>query len=228
MDDDLDQIKILQHNVLHWRERKFGLTHYYKTIDPEIILINSHGMKNNEPLKIHGYTIHKRNQSDSPTDGTAMAIKSNLKFRIIDDFTSDILAAEITTSTGKIIVATLYQPPARDYLPVPDFISLFRRHLPVYMITDLNANHPFLGYRSTNVKGRQLFHLTNNGTLKHIGPQFPTFISHNAATTPDIILTNSRTYHNTHITQGALTASDHLPIILTISAKPILTPPHLD
>lgn len=147
-----DTIKVLQHNVLHWRTRKFDLTNTYKHLDPDIILINSHGLKNSEPFKIHGYITHKKNSSNTHTDGTAIAIKQELKYRIIDFF-ADILAAEIKTSTGKIMIATLYQPPSRDYIPIPDFVSLFRRHIPVYMVTDLIANHPFLGYRTSNVKG---------------------------------------------------------------------------
>ena len=92
------------------------------------------------------------------------------------------------------------------------------------MITDLNANHPILGYRSTNTKGRQIHHLLTNNTLQHIGPHFPTYIAHNAATTPDIILTNNKTYHNMHIAQGPLTTSDHIPIVMTLATKPIQIP----
>ena len=175
-------------------------------------------------MKIHGYTVHRRNTTNTYTDGTAIAVKHSIHHKLIDDFISDTLAVEIETTTGKIVIATLYQPPARNYLPIPDFIHLFRRNSPVYMIADLNANHPTLGYRQTNTKGRQLHHLIHNRTLQHIGPDFPTYISHRSATTPDIILTNFRTYHNTHIEQGPLTTSDHIPIIFTISTTPIQAP----
>ena len=200
------------------------MIHAYKQLNADIILINSHGTPNNEPMKIHGYAVHRRNTTNSNTDGTAIAVKNTIQHRLIDDFISDTLAVQLETTTGKIILATLYQPPARNYIPTPDFIHLFRGNTPVYMIADLNANHPTLGYRHTNTKGRQLHHLIHNRTLQHIGPHFPTFISHRSATTPDIILTNYRTYHNTHIEQGPLTTSDHIPIIFTISTKPIQTP----
>ena len=175
-------------------------------------------------MKIHGYTVHRRNTTNTNSDGTAIAVKHNIQHKLIDDFISDTLAVEIETHTGKVVIATLYQPPARNYLPIPDLLHLFRRNCPVYMIADLNANHPTLGYRHTNTKGRQLHHLIHNRTLQHIGPDFPTFINYRSATTPDIILTNFRTYHNTHIEQGPLTTSDHIPIIFTISTKPIQTP----
>ena len=89
------------------------------------------------------------------------------------------------------------------------------------MIADLNANHTTLGYRQNNIKGKQINELIQRRIINHIGPNFPTFYAHNSATTPDIILTNYYTYHNTNITQGPITDSDHIPIILTISASPI-------
>lgn len=129
---------------------------------------------------------------------------------------------EIETSTGIIFIATLYQPPTRSYVPIPDFLRIFRRNTPTYMITDVNANHPVLGYRNFNTKGRQINKLIQDKIINHIGPHFPTYIARKTSTTPDIILTNMHTYHNIHIEQGPLTTSDHLPIICTLSIHPIL------
>ena len=168
--------------------------------------------------------MHQKNTIKSPYDGTAIAIRKNLHYKIMDDFLSDTLAVEIETSTGKIVIATLYQPPSRDFLPMPDFYTLFRRNTPVYMIADLNANHPNFGYRNTNTKGRQPNRLIQNRTIQHLGPHFPTFYTNTRGTNPDIIISNHRTYHNYNISQGPLTTSDHLPIIFTLSASPILTP----
>ncbi len=92
------------------------------------------------------------------------------------------------------------------------------------MLADLNANHPTLGYTHSNTKGRQLNTLIQNRLIQHIGPEFPTYYTHRRGTTPDIILTNHRTYHNTHTISGPLTTSDHIPIIFTISTATILIP----
>lgn len=64
--------------------------------------------------------------------------------------------------------------------------------------------------------------LITNRTLLHLGPHFNTFISHNATSTPDIILSNTHTYHNLHATQGPITTSDHIPIIVKIATTPIV------
>ncbi len=43
-------------------------------------------------------------------------IKRNIRYKIMDDFISDLLAIEIQTTTGNIIISTLYQPLARQYI----------------------------------------------------------------------------------------------------------------
>ena len=222
----INSIKIIQHNVLQWNNRRISLANTYRTLDLDIILINSHCLPDENNMKIFGYHLHKKNTLNSQSDGTAIAVRRNITYKLIDDFISDLLAIEITTSTGKIMIATLYQPPARNFLPIPDFTKLFRRNCPVYMLADLNANHPTLGYTHTNTKGRQINTLVQNRLIQHIGPDFPTFYTHRRGTTPDIVLTNYRTYHNTNFEPGPLTTSDHIPIIFTISTTPILIPVH--
>ena len=225
----MNSLKINHHNVLKWRSRRHELSNLYRQAEADIILINSHSVKSDESLKIPGYKTHIKNTTNTATDGTAILIKTSIPHKILDDYISDLLAVEITTTSGKIIIGTLYQPPARPY-PIPDFTKLFRQRTLVYLIADLNANHPRLGYRSTNTKGRQLHRFIQHRTLQHIGPDFPTYFVHNTATTPDIILTNFRTHHNTLISQDPLTTSDHIPIQLTISTSPILiaAPPRLN
>lgn len=175
-----------------------------------------YGVKSDESLKIPGYKTHSKNTTNTAHDGTAILIKTNIPHKILNDYISDLLAVEITNTSGRITIATLYQPPTRPYIPIPDFTKLFRNCNLVYLIADLNASHPTLGYRTTNTKGTQLHRLIQHKTLQHFGPDFPTYLAHNTATTPDIILTNHTTHHNTLIAQGPLTTSDHIPIQVTI------------
>ncbi len=62
-------------------------------------------------MKIPYYNIFKKNTINNPADGTAIAVKRNIKYKIMDDFISDQIAIETETTTGNIILATLYQPP---------------------------------------------------------------------------------------------------------------------
>jgi len=131
---------------------------------------------------------------------------------------------EINTPHGPIIIATIYLPPRRPYIPDQDIFQLLRHRKPTYILGDWNAQHPTFGYNQTNAVGRGLVSRILEGTLIHIGPHFPTFINNRSATTPDIALTNRHAHLNIHLTQGEITTSDHLPIIATLSTNPIMVP----
>ncbi len=61
------------------------------------------------------------------------------------------------------------------------------------------------------------------GILLHVGPNFPTFTRHGAATTPDKILSNKHHYLNTMCEPGNITTSDHIPVIFKLSTTPFIT-----
>ena len=94
--------------------------------DPDILLLNSHGLKTCEELKIPGYKIYKINYSENIYDGSAIGIKYNIKHKLFDDFDTDFLCVEIDTSLGPIQIATTYLPPRRPYLPYTDMHRLLR------------------------------------------------------------------------------------------------------
>ena len=66
--------------------------------------------------------------------------------------------------------------------------------------------------------------MTNNDTIRHLGPNFPTLTRHNSSTSPDTVWSNNRTFHNIHLKPGPFTSSDHIPIIATITCNPIQIP----
>ena len=220
----MDNVKILQHNVAHWAPYRHILTNTYMTINPHIILINSHGLKTEENIKIQGYTSHKINSSNELHDGCAILVKDNIKHRIKDNYMTDILQITIETHTGPINIATTYLPPRRPYLPIPDFHQLASNNEPTYIIADFNAKHHILGDHYCNTVGNGLKLFIDNNKLQHLGPNFPTYYSHNAQTTPDIVFANKNTYHNHTIEAGPVTPSDHIPIILNITTQTIKIP----
>lgn len=65
----------MQHNILNWRTNKNSLLTNYLKVALEIILINSHGLKFNEPMKISGYKTLKINYNDRKDDCSAVAVK---------------------------------------------------------------------------------------------------------------------------------------------------------
>lgn len=220
----MTRLRVIQHNVLSWDRRKYDLSNTYRQYDPDIILINSHGLRDHSLIKIPGFKTHQRNLTGELMDGVAIAIKTNLRYKIMDDFISETLAIETDTSDGPIIIATTYLPPRRPYMPHPDIRLLLRRQSPVFIVGDFNARHPQLGHCSANQIGRDLIDYLRHQTAKLLGPHFPTYYGPNFTSTPDLVLTN-HTNHLCHaLAPGPLTSSDHIPIIMDISTSPILTP----
>ena len=215
-------LTILQHNVQNWHANKFSLSNIYKEIDPDVILINAHGIKTGETISIHNYNIYKKNSLNEAHAGAAIAIKRTLSYRINESFYTDLLAVQINTQLGPIEIATSYIPPRTGYLHYPDYHSLFKSTNPVYFLGDINARHPGLGNNSENIVGKQIMTLIGRNHITHEGPYFPTFINYRSKTSPDIILTNKKVYHNIIAIPGSITPSDHTPIICKISTSPIM------
>ena len=220
----MNKILIIQHNVLHWPTNKHSLIPYYLQENPDIILINSHGLKSDQSLKIPGYKTYKINTSEALADGSAIAIKYNITHKLFDDFDFDVLALEIQTSLGPIILATTYLPPRRPYIPLTDFYRLLNNNIPTYILGDFNGRHRYFGNNNENTVGKSLFELINRGRMLHIGPHFPTYISHRTSTNSDKIFANKHHYLNTNIETGEITSSDHIPIKFTLATKPYIVP----
>lgn len=175
------------------------MIHSYSDFNPHIILVNSHGLKSNESLKIPGYHVHKVNSSNDVNDGSAIAIKRNMEYKLDDSFDTDFLSVEIDTSLGKIVISTTYLPPRRAFLPFTDLHKLLSNSKPTSILGDFNARHRTLGNSNNNVVGQSLHRLISQGRLVHLGPTFPTLPRHTSATTPDIVLTNKWNHFNTHL-----------------------------
>ena len=220
----MDTITVMQHNVHTWNTNKFLLSNTYLQLNPDVILLNSTGVKDTETIKIFGYNTYKINSENTLHDGSAILVKTNIQHKITDDFDTDVLQVTITTNTGPINIATTYLPPRRPYLPFTDFHRLATQNAPTYIIGDLNARHTILNNNNCNNVGKALKKLIDNGKINFQGPNFNTFFSSNHTSSPDIILTNNKTYHNMEIKPGPTTSSDHIPIIITISTQAIKIP----
>lgn len=222
--DRIKSILILQHNVRHWNSKKFELSNIYRTIDPDIILLNEHGQKDSEQMKIFNYDVYKSNKSGELNDGVALAIRKNITHKLIDNFNEETIAIRIYTTKGDIIIGTTYLPPRRPYLPANDILKLINYNRPTYIIGDFNARHLIFGHNNNNNVGNALHTIINSGKLMHLGPQFKTFTGHRSLTTPDRVFCNNQATLNYHLQQGPITSSDHIPIVMKLSTSPIQIP----
>lgn len=218
-------LKVLQHNVLAWTfQKRNEFCNLYRLEDPDVILLNEHGRKEDERIKIFNYEVYQRNHRNELHAGVAIAVKKGIEHTILDDYDEDYLAVKVATSLGPIIISTGYQPPRNPLLPINTILRIFRRQEPVIFAGDLNARHYVFNNNNNNRAGEILNNLIRTGSTIHIGPEFKTYVTPRACGTPDIVLTNNKFTHNIQISPGPLTTSDHLPILMKISASPIQIP----
>ena len=221
----MDSLKIVQQNVQSWSDLKVQeLSNLYFSLDPDIILINDTGIPDTKRIKLFSYRVYQRNTSGERASGIAIAVRSTLEHRIIDELNGDVLGVRIETSRGPVIVATTYLPPRRNEWPRQEILSLMRKPLPVYLIADLNANHPAFGHGRSNFLGEQFYDFVRRGVVTFLGPDFYTFIGGNNKGKPDLALTNRHHHFNYALLEGPLTSSDHLPMVCQLSTKPIAIP----
>lgn len=153
--------------------------------------------KKHQSLKIPGYKVHKVNSTEGLADGSVLTIKLNIQHKIYDEYDTDFIAVEVQTSLGPILIATTYLPARRPYLPFTDMYKILNNNIPAYILGDFNGNHKHFGNSSDNTVGKILINLINEGKMLHLGPDFPTFLAHNAATKPDkVFFSNNHQYLN--------------------------------
>lgn len=219
----MDVITILQHNVIKWiAPRKHELVNYYQTVTPDVILINSTGVPDSNRIKLYPYNVVQRNIMGEESAGVAIALRRNLRYKIIDDFQDDFLAVEIETTDGPLWIATTYSPPRRPQLPIEDLTKVMNKRIPTYVFGDLNARHGILGYTNNNIKGNTINRWVNQGRIRILGPDFVTMTTKFTPGSPDVALSNRHHHMNYNIQPGSLTTSDHLPMIIKLSTKPIM------
>ena len=88
-------LTIIHHNVLHWRTNFLSLSNTYSTIDPDIILINSHGNHSDNKIKIFNYDVIQFNSTGERNDGSAIYVKKGITFQQVEGLSPDALAIRI-------------------------------------------------------------------------------------------------------------------------------------
>ena len=221
----VDQVNIKYCNVQHWTDKKSASLAAHLTIDnAKVILITSTSRRAHQTkIKIPGYNVHSTNKMDELSAGVAIAIKRGIKYKIINNFQQDSIAAKISTHSGEIIVMTNYSPPRRNFLPTEDMLYAIRNNLPVIIAADLNARHSAFGYRRPwNIKGKNLNRMIMRNKIQHLGPTFDTYFHQNGSSKPDIVLANNNFFLNYQISPAGMGPTDHLSLDIQVSAQPLL------
>ena len=136
----MNTIKILQVNVQHWTTNKINFYNKIRVEDPDIVILNEHGVRNNGKIKIYGYKTELKNISNQARDGAAIAIKWKINHRKNNNLSKNIVAYKIQSELGPIIIATVYIPQRRPIIPRADFDFLKTHNCLVYVLEDVNGN----------------------------------------------------------------------------------------
>ena len=219
----MESLKVIQLNVLAWtfhRSKEIGS--YIQAENADVVLLNSTGVLDPDRIKIFGYNIHSKNKYQERQSGIAIAVRKNIIHQLLDDFIEDVLAIKVSTRRGDIIIGTTYLPPRRPMLPEADILKLLQKTIPVYILADFNGAHRALGHTYVNETGRRIQDLIDRNIARFLGPDFTTFISARSTGKPDILLANRQAHLNYALKRGNLTSSDHWPVILALSTKPII------
>ena len=225
MDRQPKRIKIYCLNVNNWDIHKHSIREAIRQENPELILLQAHCQKNNIKIDFWNYNTIQQNKTNTMHDGTLIAIRKDIFYTELEPFVEEMLAVNIHTHRGIITISTGYQPPRRPRLLRTDFTTLFKRHNPTFFLGDLNARCREAGYKTRfNQPGHSLSTFIKEKMCRRLGPDFPTFITDKAATSPDIVLANHVGLPNYWIRPGEPTSSDHQTILMDISWSPIQIP----
>ena len=83
----MDTLIIMQHNVLSWTfNRRSELCNHYLGVCPDILLLNSTSVINDNTIKVVGYNVHTRNSSNEAQAGIAIAVRKNIQHKLLDGF----------------------------------------------------------------------------------------------------------------------------------------------
>ena len=140
------KLKVIQHNILKWSfQHRNELTNLYMQTNPNVILLNSTGIKESERIKILNYNVYQKDKYNENNAGVAIAIKRDLIHQILDDFEEGVLAVKTDTTKEPMIVSMAYRPPRVVDFPLADVLKLVRKNMPVYILAKLNARNRIVG-----------------------------------------------------------------------------------
>ena len=79
----MEELKIVQHNVLKWTPQRTELSNIYAQFNPDVILLNATGMKQDDRIKIYTYNVYQKNATNEDHAGVAIAIRKTIKHKVL-------------------------------------------------------------------------------------------------------------------------------------------------
>jgi exonuclease III len=222
-------LKLLHANCQSYTTAKADLDLLIHEQEPDIINLQETLRDKKNPVHYAGYKAYHIHRTPGQTRGTALLIKSDLTSeRVIDqptNYPSECITVNLHTNrTTPLRLLSLYSPDgslSRDYLHTE--LTNYPNSI---LVGDLNARHPTFGDITQNPNGTVLNELHNDNLAYSINPGQPTRYSQKTTNPeqPSVIDYIIGTHHTIpRITDFKVLdpiASDHRPIVATISVTP--------
>jgi hypothetical protein len=223
-------VKIFCLNVQTWSTRRAELTSCILEEKPDVVLLGSTGLKEEDAISIPGYyfrtktwNLPRTSGHEHLADGWAIGFRRGLRCQVEGGF-EDILFLRLHLPETDVLIGTVYLPPRlpADRLPLADIQRICDFNIPAYIAGDLNAMAKVLGHDRPNAIGSYLDRMTALNRLNVLGPDFCTYYAHNSrGTKPDIIFSNSHHWLSYYCQPGPPTSSDHETILFQLDSRPI-------
>ncbi|GFS50895.1 probable RNA-directed DNA polymerase from transposon X-element [Trichonephila clavipes] len=215
-------LRIAAWNANGVRSRIIELRDFINKHSLDIILIQETHLRPGVSIRVPNYRNDRQTQN-IPSGGTAILIKSSLKYHHIPTPTLGTVEATIVVLTppgeNPLLIASIYIPPTTTPSAcIHDLEEIFALEHSSILCGDYNAHHTHWGCYDINPRGQQIKNLIDNTDTDIVAPNTPTRFGYNSASTIDFALTRN-IYWITDIVSSPELSSDHNPIILNFQTS---------
>ncbi|GFU08258.1 probable RNA-directed DNA polymerase from transposon X-element [Trichonephila clavipes] len=197
----------------------------YKFVELFHLLIQETHLRPGVSIRVPNYTLYRndRQTQNIPSGGTAILVKSSLKYHHIPTPTLGAAEATIVVLTppgeNPLLIASIYIPPTTSPSAcIHDLEKIFALEHSSILCGDYNAHHKHWGCNDNNPSGQLIKNLIDNTDTDIVAPNTPTRFGYNSASTIDFALTRNL-YWVSDIVSSPELSSDHNPIILNFQTS---------
>lgn len=211
-------VRILQWNACGLAGRRQEFQQFLLTHDIDIACIQETFLKPDKDLSFPGYTSIRSDRT-APKGGLAIFVRTGIIHAGVRTPNSmECQAVQVKTSVGLITIVNIYIPPGTTQ---PSFSDLFQWNNSI-IVGDMNAKNRLWGSDKNDARGSALEDAitTHNYVVLNTGQG--TYQTYGGSMTHiDVSLTSTQLATRCRwMTWNNTMGSDHVPIIITINARP--------
>ena len=229
-------LKVLQYNINGINNKIDELLHYMENNKISIAALQETKLTDKSKLKkTPNYTLIRRDRGTNKGGGLAFLIHKDISFNLVptpqshdrDQHLESLTINLPSKDNNNLFIRNIYIPPQsschQQYSP--PFNHLFDNLGPSSLILgDFNAHHELWHSQATaDIRGRLFVDSLSSLDYGVINEDLPTRVHNNSTTSPDISIASSDLIPTTNWTTETKMSSDHLPILITITANLIKT-----